>query len=130
MIEALDVSITDIIKENGMANGVNEMLIKNAGEALRYDGFNLEERIKVNTYKIKIGLKAKPLSFKETNLTLNDVLSVCVQIGLMRGNSTRDKLISQTAADGRPFMTEILNLTKQEDRQPTRRNTLEQNSLS
>jgi len=96
--EALGVSISTIIKENGLSNGINAELIKNAGEALKYDGFNLEEWIKVNTYKIKIGLQAKPLIFKETELTLNYVLSVCVEIGLMRGNSTRDKLISQTAS--------------------------------
>jgi len=102
-----------------MGSAIKEELIKNAGEALKYDGFNLGEWIKVNTYKIKAGLEAKPLSFKEANLTLNDTHSVCVQIGLMRGNSTREKLINPTAEEGRAFMTDILNFTKHLGRSPT-----------
>jgi len=115
---AIEIPMSSLMIEMGVDTSINAELIKNACEVLRYDGFNLEEWIKVNTFKIRNAITSKAVVYKGTTLTLNDVLSISVQIGLMRGNSSREKLISQTSSEGRDFMTAILNATGHLGRAP------------
>jgi len=116
--EALSVSLTRIINDHGISTAPSVDIIKNAAEALKYDGFNLEEWLKINTYRIKTGLASNPLKFEGQTLTLNDTLSLCVQVGLMRGNSSKEKLVNQTSSEGKALMTDLCNITKHAGRAP------------